>query len=46
MSGIQASNIRGAGDVIGCLNVYSTGAIVRCSGQRRKEEPGLVGDVS
>ena len=28
------------------LAVYSTGAIVRCLGQRRKDELGLVGDVS
>jgi hypothetical protein len=26
--------------------VYSKGATVRCLGQRRKDEPGLVGDVS
>jgi hypothetical protein len=28
------------------LAVYSAGATVRCLGQRRKDEPGLVGDVS
>jgi hypothetical protein len=45
MFGIQASNIYGAGDAFGCLNVYSTGPMVRCLGQRRKDEPVLVGDV-
>ncbi|KAJ8589380.1 hypothetical protein M405DRAFT_211372 [Rhizopogon salebrosus TDB-379] len=30
MFGIQASNICGAGDVFGCLDVYSIGATVRC----------------
>jgi hypothetical protein len=28
------------------LAVYSAGATVRCLGQRRKDEPRLVGDVS
>jgi hypothetical protein len=44
MSGIHASNVCGAGDVFGCLNVYSgTGPAVRCLGQQCTDEPGFVG---
>jgi hypothetical protein len=43
MSGIHASNVCGAGDVFGCLDVYSIGPTVCCLGQQCKDEPGFIG---